>query len=93
MLASIVTDRLIVVSDQQGTEICKEFGVGKPEQITVIPLGLDLDLFNGSSGRRKVREELGIDDKTILIGIVGRLTEIKNHQMFLETVKLSEEPY
>ena len=32
-------------------------------------------------------KKLGVDEKTILIGIVGRLTEIKNHQMFLETVK------
>ncbi|HJX90277.1 MAG TPA: glycosyltransferase, partial [Pyrinomonadaceae bacterium] len=88
MLAAFVTDRLIVVSDQQGTEICKEFGVGKPQQITVIPLGLDLDVFNGSSQRRwKFRQELAIDEKTVLIGIVGRLTEIKNHQMFLEIVK------
>jgi glycosyltransferase involved in cell wall biosynthesis len=88
MLAALVTDRLIVVSDQQGTEICKEFGVGKPQQITVIPLGLDLEVFNGSSQRRsKFRQELGIDEKTVLIGIVGRLTEIKNHQMFLEIVK------
>ena len=43
MLAALVTDRLVVVSEQQETEICKEFGVGKPGQITVIPLGLDLD--------------------------------------------------
>ena len=64
MLAALVTDRLIVVSDQQGTEICKEFGVGKPQQITVIPLGLDLEVFNGSSQRRsKFRQELSIDEK------------------------------
>jgi len=88
MLAALVTDRLIVVSEQQGTEICKEFGVGNPGQITVIPLGLDLEVFKGSSHRRsKFRQDLGVEDKTVLIGIVGRLTEIKNHQMFLEIVK------
>jgi len=88
MLAILVTDRLIVVSEQQGTEICKEFGVGSPGQIIVIPLGLDLEVFNGSSQRRsKFRQELGVDEKTVLIGIVGRLTEIKNHRMFLEVVK------
>lgn len=88
MLAALVTDRLIVVSEQQGTEICKEFGVGSPGQIIVIPLGLDLDVFNSSSQRRsKFRQELGVDEKTVLIGIVGRLTEIKNHRMFLEVVK------
>jgi glycosyltransferase involved in cell wall biosynthesis len=88
MLAALVTDRLIVVSEQQRTEICKEFGVGNPGQITVIPLGLDLEVFNGSSHRRsKFRQDLGVEDKTVLIGIIGRLTEIKNHQMFLEIVK------
>jgi len=87
MLAWMVTDRLVVVSQQQGTEICNQFGVGKLEQIRVIPLGLDLDVFDGGSARRqKLRDELGIDDNTILVGIVGRLTEIKNHEMFLQVV-------
>ncbi len=89
VLARLVTDRVIVISDQQGSEICNHFGVGRPEQIRVIPLGLDLDVFNGSSGRRqKFRQQLGVDDKTMLVGIVGRLTEVKNHALFLEAVSL-----
>lgn len=87
LLARLVTDRVIVISDQQGNEICNRFGVGRPEQIRVIPLGLDLDLFNGSEGRRqKFRQELGVDDNTLLVGIVGRLTEVKNHELFLDAV-------
>ncbi|MFH1847741.1 MAG: glycosyltransferase, partial [Candidatus Omnitrophota bacterium] len=34
------------------------------------------------------RKSLGLDDKTLLVGIVGRLTPIKNHRMFIEAVKL-----
>jgi glycosyltransferase involved in cell wall biosynthesis len=50
-------------------------------------LGLDLDLFTDHASRRmKFRHELCIPDHTILIGIVGRLTEIKNHWMFLNVV-------
>lgn len=87
ILAWAVTDRLVVVSEQQGREICTKFGVGKPGQIRVIPLGLDLEVFNSSADRRKkFRHEIGVDDTTILVGIVGRLTEIKNHEMFLESV-------
>src|SRR5215510_9678590 len=79
-LARLVTDRLIVVSAQQGAEIGNDFRVGRQGQIKVIPLGLDLGLFGDYSSRRmRFREELGIDDATILVGIVGRLTEIKNH--------------
>ena len=84
LLAKLVTDRLIVVSKQQAFEIGGKFRVGRSGQIKVIPLGLDLGLFSDHGSRRtKFRHELCIPDHTILIGIVGRLTEIKNHQMFL----------
>jgi len=87
LLARLVTDRLIVVSKQQGIEIGEKYRVGRSGQIKVIPLGLDLGLFADHASRRtKFRHELCIPDHTILIGIVGRLTEIKNHQMFLNVV-------
>jgi len=87
LLARLVTDRLIVVSKQQSIEIGEKFRVGRSGQIKVIPLGLDLGLFADHASRRtKFRHELCIPDHTILIGIVGRLTEIKNHQMFLRVV-------
>lgn len=87
LLARLVTDRLIVVSKQQSIEIGEEFRVGRPKQIKVIPLGLDLDVFADHASRRaRFRQELCIPDDAILIGIVGRLTEIKNHEMFLNVV-------
>jgi len=87
LLAAFVTDRVVVISEQQGREICGEFGVGKPAQIRIVPLGLDLDLFRDSADRRdKLRDELNIDQETILVGIVGRLTEIKNHDLFLDAI-------
>src|SRR5215470_10384146 len=87
LLAKLVTDRLIVVSRQQSIEIGEQFRVGRRGQIKVIPLGLDLGLFADHASRRaKFRHELCIPDHTILIGIVGRLTEIKNHEMFLNVV-------
>ena len=85
LLAKLVTDRLIVVSKQQSVEIGEMFRVGKPGQIQVIPLGLDLEVFADYASRRaRFRHEFCIQDDAILIGIVGRLTEIKNHQMFLK---------
>ena len=86
-LAKLVTDRLIVISKQQSIEIGEKFRVGRRGQIKVIPLGLDLGIFSEHSSRRaKFRHELCVPDDAILIGIVGRLTEIKNHQMFLNVV-------
>ena len=87
MLARLATDRLIVVSEQQGAEIGNDFRVGRQGQIKVIPLGLDLQAFaNHATRRARFRQELGVDDETVLVGIVGRLTEIKNHQLFLNSV-------
>lgn len=87
LLARLITDRLIVVSKQQSIEIGETFRVGRPGQITVIPLGLDLDVFANHAARRgKFRHELCITDDAILVGIVGRLTDIKNHEMFLNAV-------
>jgi glycosyltransferase involved in cell wall biosynthesis len=87
LLARLITDGLIVVSEQQGAEIGNDFRVGRRGQIKVVPLGLDLSAFADHASRRaRFRDELGIDDETVLVGIVGRLTEIKNHQMFLNSV-------
>jgi glycosyltransferase involved in cell wall biosynthesis len=87
LLAKFATDRLIVVSKQQNVEIGEQFRVGRSGQITVIPLGLDLSIFTDHASRRSIfRHELCIPDDAILIGIVGRLTEIKNHRMFLNVV-------
>jgi glycosyltransferase involved in cell wall biosynthesis len=87
LLAKVVTDRLVVVSEQQAEEINKTFRVGRADQIRIIRLGLDLNVFAQYANRReRFRTELGVNDKTVLVGIVGRLTEIKNHEMFLETV-------
>jgi glycosyltransferase involved in cell wall biosynthesis len=87
LLAKLVTDRIIVVSHQQSVEIGETFRVGRAGQIKVIPLGLDLGVFNEHARRRaRFRQEFYIHDDSILVGIVGRLTEIKNHQMFLNVV-------
>ena len=84
LLAKLGTDRLVVVSEQQKDEINQTFRVGRSDRTKVIRLGLDLGVFaNYESRRAKFRNEFGVDDDTVLIGIVGRLTEIKNHQMFL----------
>jgi glycosyltransferase involved in cell wall biosynthesis len=90
VLAKCVTDRILVVSEQQKAEINQTFRVGRRDQFQVVRLGLDLGIFaNHESRRAKFREELGVDDETVLVGIVGRLTEIKNHEMFLQVVALT----
>lgn len=87
LLARLVTSRIIVVSEQQRKEIHETFGVGRAEQFRVIPLGLDLSSFAEPEKRRQAfRDELGVRDSDILVGIIGRLTDIKNHELFLHAI-------
>jgi glycosyltransferase involved in cell wall biosynthesis len=81
-LARACTDRIVVISEQQRREISATFHVGRPEQFRVIPLGIDLDEVVARRGA--LRQEFGIADTEITIGIVGRLCEVKHHAMFLE---------
>ncbi len=87
-LGRLVTDRIVVISPQQFREIHETFGVGRADQFAVVPLGIDLTVYDHWRQRRAVlRRELGAGDEDILVGIVGRLTEIKNHAMFLRVAR------
>ena len=89
ILARLATDRILVLSDQQRREIHEDFAVGRPGQFRIVPLGIDLKSFKNSANRRNVlRDELKIAENEILVGIVGRLTEVKNHRLFLEIASL-----
>jgi glycosyltransferase involved in cell wall biosynthesis len=89
VLANLVTDRIIVLSEQQRREINEEFGVGRAGQFSIIPLGIEAGVFASALERgQSFRNELGVDDDALLIGIVGRLTEIKNHRLFLQAAAL-----
>jgi glycosyltransferase involved in cell wall biosynthesis len=88
-LARLATDRIVVISPQQLEEIHGRFRVGRREQFEVIPLGLDTRAFDDWAVRRHLlRKEWGAADGEVLVGIVGRLTEVKNHRLFLEAAAL-----
>lgn len=88
-LARLATDKIVVISDQQFEEINKKFGVGRAGQFATIPLGIDLEPFRDWRARRHIlREEIGAGNDEILIGLVGRLTEIKNISLLLQIAQI-----
>jgi glycosyltransferase involved in cell wall biosynthesis len=84
LLARLCTDRVVTISRQQRDEINGTFKVGRGAQFQVIPLGLDF-AEAGQHGEARLRQELELPLDTLLIGIVGRLCEVKNHEMLIET--------
>lgn len=85
ILACLATHRILTISHQQKKEIQRDFRVGKEGQVSLLPIGLDLSRFGNSAANRAVfRKELGVGEEDTLVGIVGRLTEIKNHRLFID---------
>lgn len=61
----------------------------KASKMQVIENGFNLDkFFFDSKVRKKVREQLGVTEGSLLVGSVGRFNEIKNQELFVETASL-----
>ena len=90
---AVITDKIVVISAQQREEINEKFGVGNSSQFQIIPLGIDLAPFEKSKAKSRVlREEIGAAAADeILVGFVGRLTEIKNIPLILKAAKIYRE--
>ncbi|MCB2225538.1 MAG: glycosyltransferase [Desulfarculaceae bacterium] len=85
-LARAVTWRIVTISPRQYQEIVEVFGVGRPEQAVVVPLGIDLAPFaDPEAGRARFRAELGAGEDELLIGAVGRIAPVKNFALFFAT--------
>lgn len=84
LLARLNTDRIVVLGEQQLREIRDRFRVGSPEKFVVVPLGIDFDDLRGEQhAGDALRAELGVASAETVVGMAGRITPIKNHDLFL----------
>ena len=82
---AITSDRIVAVSPLVKQDLLK-YRIAPSEKIVVIPMGFDLKPFLlCGSLKGEFRRELGLDPGMSLVGIVGRIFPIKNHQLFLES--------
>ena len=83
-----VTDRLVTVSPRLRTDLLA-MGIGRPERVEVIPLGLDLARFQRARpATPMLRPALGLAEGAPLLGIVGRLVPIKDHDTLFQAMTL-----
>ncbi len=81
------TNIIIALSEKQKQEIQKFLQVNH-EKIKVVPLGIDyIKPGYATEMRNAFRVRFQLADSTIAIGIVGRLTKIKNLPFFARVVK------
>jgi len=84
------TDRIVAISPAIRDELLTEHRIGRGDQYRVIPLGFDLSAMAAvdDPARAAARQSLGISPSAHVVSTVGRLTAIKQHQLFLETARL-----
>lgn len=82
------SDRLVTVSQGQRRELA-DYGIAPLSKIVVVPLGFELEPFltvTQQAGARW-RREMGLPEGAPLVGIVARLTGVKNHRLFLDVAR------
>lgn len=91
-MLSRVTDRIITVSEAVKRDLVERYRVCPASQVTVVPLGLDLGWttrLGESAGA--LRGELGVSRDAVTIGLVGRMTAVKNHALLVEAMALLDD--
>ncbi len=82
-LCALFTNKIIVISEQQKTELIKNKIAGV-EKIEIIPLGFELDKIKDIQPNKYLRQKFNIPNDCKIAGLIGRLVPIKNHSYFIE---------
>jgi glycosyltransferase involved in cell wall biosynthesis len=88
-IMALLSTKIIVVSEMIKKDICSVHKITSEKKVSVISLGFELEkmeLLNKYRG--SFREQFSIPINAPVIGIVGRITGIKNHQLFVEIANL-----
>ncbi len=82
------TSHIIALSERQKEELSEKYGIAQAEKISVVPLGFELSQFREHHRQKRdaFRKKYAIADDELVVGIVGRLTSIKNHHLFLQAI-------
>jgi glycosyltransferase involved in cell wall biosynthesis len=82
------SDRIIAISENLREDLV-ERGIAPRQKIELVPLGLDLAPFLAVEGRSGVlRDAVKAGPRDFVIGTVGRLVPIKDHDTFLRAAAI-----
>ena len=84
-IASCFCDAITTLTEKEKGEFLS-LKIAKENKIIPVPNGLDISPFSKAK-RGIIRRELGIDDKTVLIGWIGRFEPVKGPDIFLSVCK------
>jgi glycosyltransferase involved in cell wall biosynthesis len=77
------TDRIISVSKSQSEELINKHKIAQPDKFEIVRLGIDLDAFREVEADNQRHSEYR-ENRPVVIGWVGRFTEIKDPLLFVD---------
>ena len=86
---ALLSTSVISVSEMIKKDICSVYKITSEKKVSVIPLGFELEKMESlDQYRGTFRNQFSIPQDVPVIGIVGRITGIKNHQLFVDIANL-----
>lgn len=78
------TTMIIAISDRQKEDLVHKYKIASQNKVSIVPLGFDLDSFDGYVVNDvELKQKFQLPLNKYIIGMIGRLVPIKNHQLFL----------
>jgi L-malate glycosyltransferase len=87
LLEFLIAKFFIKFSISVSTDLKKNLifhNLGNDNTISVIHNGINIEKICFVKNNKEIREELGIEQHTLVIGTLGRMTKVKGHKYFLE---------
>lgn len=80
---------LIAINQTLQQELIHQYRIAAKKKIRLIRLGIETNLYRDGDGhkRKQFRDEFGLQEDVLAIGIAGRLVPVKQHRLFIEVAE------
>lgn len=83
---ALLSDAIVVSCESQMREIVDEFRIAPRRKVHIVRYGIDVEHFAQTPySRQGARAHLGLRQDAVVIGAIGRMVPIKNHNLLIES--------
>src|SRR6201999_3592402 len=88
-----MSDAVIAISEQQKSDLVDKYKLTTADKVHIIKLGFDLAKFaeDSTAKRTAFRQYYNLSDDVTVITMTGRITQVKNHALFIEALRILKE--
>lgn len=79
------SSRVVALSQRTAGDLCRTYSL-PPDRVCVVPNGIEKSIFQRCDEKRVLRRNLELPAEGLLLGMVGRLHEEKNHAAMIRAV-------